>query len=158
VRWAWLIVLGFAPGCVTLTPQGQRVAVYRERLDGPPADRTMPAACRLLSSNPPQPLTELDLEGQKDPFRAERNRTGAAGANALLVLSTMTMPRRSSECPASSPITDCPPSFGAWFRVALESYTCPDEALRQLDRAIPSSATRAPGALPGGIHLRIGEP
>jgi hypothetical protein len=77
-------------------------------------------------------MPELDLEGQKDPFRAARNEAGAAGANALLVLSQMTISRRDLECPPSSPITDCPPSFGAWFRVVIESYTCTPDALQQL--------------------------
>jgi hypothetical protein len=117
----------------------------------------MPAGCRQLSADPPVPMTELDIEGQRDPFRVERNRAGAAGGNALLVLSTMTMPRRSSDCPASSPITDCPPSFGAWFRVVLESYSCTDDALQQLASAVPAGK-RVPGALPGGIQLRVSEP
>jgi hypothetical protein len=97
----------------------------------------MPRGCSLLSSKPPIAMPELDLEGQKDPFRADRNEAGAAGANALLVLSKMTISRHDGECPGSSPITDCPPSFGAWFRVVVESYACTPEALRQLS-SIPT--------------------
>ncbi len=85
-------------------------------------------------------MTELDMEGQKDPFRVERNEAGAAGANALLVLSRMTISRHDSECPGSSPITDCPPSFGAWFSVVIESYACTPDAVRRL-----SMPSRPPG-------------
>jgi hypothetical protein len=77
-------------------------------------------------------MPEVDLEGQKDPFRRERNAEGARGANALLVLSKMTMGRRDPECPTSSPITDCPFSLGAWFDVVLQSYACTPDALRTL--------------------------
>jgi hypothetical protein len=85
-----------------------------------------------VTRNAPVGMPELDLEGQKDPFRAQRNEAGAAGANALLVLSEMTISRHDSECPGASPITDCPPSFGAWFRVVLESYACSPEAVQEL--------------------------
>jgi hypothetical protein len=79
------------------------------------------------------------MEGQKDPFRRERNAAGAAGANALLVLSRMTVSRHDSECPGSSPITDCPPGFGAWFRVVIESYVCTPDALRGLSARSPTT-------------------
>jgi len=116
----------------TLTPAGERVQVFRAQLDAPPAKRSMPADCKLLQRNPPVTMTELDLEGQKDPFRKERNAAGASGANALLVLTKMTISRHNSECPGTSPITDCPPDFGAWYRVVVERYACPDEALKGL--------------------------
>jgi hypothetical protein len=122
----------FACGCATLTPEGKRVSVYRAPLDGLPSQRTMPEGCRLLYAKPPVNMTELDLEGQKDPFRMERNEAGAAGGNAVLVLSRMRQSRRDFECPVASPITDCPPSFGAWFRVAIEGYACAPDALRKL--------------------------
>ncbi len=95
----------------------------------------MPEGCELLSSTPPTDMTELDLEGQRDPFRAQRNQAGAAGANALLVLSRMTVSRHDGECPSTSPITDCPPSFGAWYKVVVEGYRCPSDALRRLSAA-----------------------
>ena len=82
-------------------------------------------------------MPEVDLEGQKDPFRAARNEAGAAGANALLVLSRMTISRHDFECPGSSPITDCPGSFGAWYRVQIESYACSADALRRLSISPP---------------------
>jgi hypothetical protein len=142
MRWCSLLPAIFACGCVSLTPEGARVSVYRAPLDGRPAQRSMPEGCRLLASAPPVPMTELDIEGQKDPFRVERNQAGAAGANALLVLSQMTISRHDSECPGSSPITDCPPSFGAWFRVVIESYTCSADALRKLSTPPPRPASR----------------
>jgi hypothetical protein len=132
MRWSWLPSAVFACGCVTLTPEGARVSVYRAPLDGLSSQRSMPEGCRLLATTPPIPMPELDLEGQKDPFRRERNAAGAAGANALLVLSRKTIGRRNMECPGSSPITDCPGSFGAWFRVAIETYACTPDALRKL--------------------------
>jgi hypothetical protein len=119
-------------GCIALTPEGARVSVYRAPLDALPAKRSMPDGCQLITAKPRVSMPELDLEGQKDPFRRDRNSEGAAGANALLVLSKMTMSRRGSECPNSSPITDCPPSFGAWFDVVVESYACSPDALRKL--------------------------
>jgi hypothetical protein len=111
---------------------GSQVAVFNAPLNAPPAKRTMPAGCRLLSSTRPFSMPELDLYGQRDPFRSERNAAAAAGGNALLVLSTLTVSRHDSDCPGSSPITDCPPSFGAWYRVALETYACTSDALRAL--------------------------
>jgi hypothetical protein len=131
-RCSALIAALLASGCVRLTPAGSRVGVYRAPLDGPPASRRMPSGCSLLAAKPAVAMPELDLEGQKDPFRGARNEAGAAGANALLVLSAMTISRHDGDCPASSPITDCPPGFGAWFRVVLESYACTPEAIRQL--------------------------
>ena len=140
--WCLLLLAVFAGGCVTLTPDGARVSVYRAPMDGLPFQRDMPEGCRLLATTPPVSMTELDTEGQKDPFRMQRNQAGAVGANVLLVLSRMTMSRHDSECPGSSPITDCPPSFGAWFRVATESYECTPDALRRLS-ALASRATQS---------------
>jgi hypothetical protein len=95
----------------------------------------MPEGCRLLARRSPVSMSELDIEGQKDPFRPARNETAAAGGNTLLVLSRITISRRDWECPASSAITDCPPGGGAWFRVVLESYACTPDALRHLSAA-----------------------
>ena len=139
MRWCWLLPAFVAWGCVTLTPEGARVAVYRAPLDGPASQRSMPEGCRLVATKPSVPMTELDMEGQKDPFRVERNEAGTAGANALLVLSRMTMSRRDPECPTSAPITDCPPGVGAWFRVAIESYACTPEALHTLSTPPPKT-------------------
>jgi len=96
-----LLLAVLACSCVTLTSDGARVKVFRGSLEAEPAQRSMPEGCRLLSSTPPTTTTELDLEGQKDPFRAQRNETGAAGGNALLVLTQMTLSRRESDCPVA---------------------------------------------------------
>jgi hypothetical protein len=119
-------------GCASLTPQGSKVAVYQAPLEGTRAQRSMPEDCRLIASKPPVAMSELDLLGQKDPFRSERNEVGAAGGNVLLVLSTQTVGRRNFECPTSSPITDCPGSLGGWYRVEIESYACSPDALGRL--------------------------
>ena len=138
-RWCSVLPGVFAFGCVALTPEGARVSVYRGPLDGPPFQRAMPEGCRLVATKPPISMPELDLEGQRDPFRMERNEAGAAGANALLVLSRMTLGRRNMDCPGGSPITDCPGSFGAWFRVATETYACTPDALRKLSTSPPTA-------------------
>jgi hypothetical protein len=67
----------------------------------------------------------------------------ADGANVLLVLSRFTVPRDNLDCPGSSPITDCPPSEGAWFRVVLETYACTTDALRKL-QTLPAAAAVPP--------------
>jgi hypothetical protein len=143
VRAVPLIVIVLASGCASLTPGGSRVVVYQAPLDGTPAQRAMPEGCSLVASKPPVTMPELDLMGQKDPFRVERNEAAADGANTILVLSRMTLARRNGECPNASPITDCPGSFGAWYSVALETYSCSDEALRIL-----SKPAEAPAAVP----------
>jgi hypothetical protein len=79
-------------------------------------------------------MTELEMDGDKVPFRLQRNDAAAAGANVLLVLSRLTMSRHDVECPGGSPITDCPPSSGAWYRVIFERYACTPEAIRALPR------------------------
>jgi hypothetical protein len=111
----------------------------------------MPDGCRLVAAKAPVSMTELEMEGQNDPYRAARNEAAAAGANVLLVLSRFTVPRHDFDCPASSPITDCPPSEGAWFRVVLESYLCTAEALRKLDTppADPVSPLHDADVVPG---------
>jgi hypothetical protein len=127
-----LIAAAAALGCATLTPEGARVSVYKAPLEGPPGEHGMPEGCRFLAAKPPVSMTELEIEGQADPYLAARNEAAAAGANVLLVLSRLTVSRRDMNCPAASPITDCPPSSGAWFRVVFESYDCAPDALRKL--------------------------
>ena len=83
-------------------------------------------------------MTELDLEGQRDPFWRERSDAALAGANALLILRRMTEGRRDSECTIGLKITDCPPSFGAWYRVVIETYECDTDALRTLAMVPPA--------------------
>ncbi len=138
VWWPFLGV--FACACVTLTQEGARVSVYTAPLDGLPVRRAMPRGCQLLSAGDPVSLTELEMEGTKDPYLVRRNQAAAAGANVLLVLSRLVISRHDFECPSSSPITDCPPSSGAWFDVVFQDYLCTQDALRIL------AATPAPSA------------
>jgi hypothetical protein len=134
-----LLLLGMlACGCSTLTPDGARVWVYQAPLDAPPAQRDMPTGCRLVQTKPAVSMTELDMEGQKDPFQLQRNEAASSGANVVLVLRRMIQGRRDSECTVGLRITDCPPSFGAWFRVVVQSYACTPDAVRTLSMLPPS--------------------
>jgi hypothetical protein len=101
----------------------------------------MPDGCRLLAETPPVWMTELEMEGEKHPYPAQRNQAGAVGANALLVRSRLIESRHYFECPGSSPITDCPPSSGAGFRVVFESYACTPNALHALSHKIQTRHT-----------------
>ena len=132
MRLRSLLLVFVASGCVALTPEGARVSVYEAPLEEPPATRAMPESCRVIATKPAVEMPELDLKGQKDPFRVERNEADAAGANVLLILSRMTISRHDTDCPAASPITDCAGSFGAWFHVVIQSYSCSPDGLRQL--------------------------
>ena len=87
--------------------------------------------CRLVATHESVDLTELDLANEIPPFVRERNRAAADGANVLLARTRVLVPR-GFECPAASPITDCPPLEGAWLRVSFEDYRCPDDALASL--------------------------
>jgi hypothetical protein len=124
------------------------VSVYEAPLDAPPARRAMPPECRLVHTSKRVSLTELDMQGQKDPYRVQRREAAAAGANALLVLSKQVISRHDPDCPGASPITDCPPGFGAWFDVVFESYACPPDAIRKLPQA-GSPPAKVPPATPG---------
>src|SRR5262245_55273073 len=132
MRWCALLLVVLGCGCATLTPEGGRVVVYQAQLDAPPAKREMPDGCRLLDTTPPVSLTELDIYGQDDPYRRQRHQMAAGGANALLVLLQQISTRSDFECPATSRITDCPASSGAWFRVVFEGYACTPDALQTL--------------------------
>lgn len=99
----------------------------------------MPRGCRLVLAHPPVDMSELRMTGSKDPFHAERVRAGQAGGNVLLVRSRMIVPRMDYNCPAASPITDCPPSDGSWSRVVFEDYACSGEAMKELEALNSSS-------------------
>jgi hypothetical protein len=118
--------------CATVGSAPIDVSVYQAPLDAPPARRAMPSGCRLIHTSKRVSLTELDMQGQKDPYRVQRREAAAAGANALLVLSKQVISRHDPDCPGASPITDCPPGFGAWFDVVFESYACSADALQKL--------------------------
>ena len=113
------------------------VAVFRARLEGPPSGRVMPQGCRAIQTTPPRTMTEVEMEGQRDPYKAERASAAAAGGNALLVLSKVIMPRRNVDCPTALRITDCPGSTGAWLQIVFESYACTADALKTLSTPPP---------------------
>ena len=92
----------------------------------------MPRGCRLLLQHPPVDMSELRMTGPNDPFHDERIRAAQAGGNVLLVRSRMIVPRMDYNCPAASPITDCPPAEGSWHLVAFEDYACSAEAMKEL--------------------------
>jgi hypothetical protein len=94
----------------------------------------MPAGCHELRRTAPQPWSELDRTGSRDPYRTERAATEAAGGHVLPVLDRQTRPRSDFDCPAASPITDCPPSLGAWFDLVFVSYACSAPSLAELPR------------------------
>lgn len=128
-----LLLLVLETACATpMTPQGARVFVVRAPLSQSPGQQPMPAGCTLAAATTTLSRTEFDLEGQHDPFREEQNNAGTAGANVLVVRSRVVVPRRDFDCPASSPITDCPASSGAWYDVVIEGYTCPDDVAQVL--------------------------
>ena len=129
-RLLLLVVVACAP---TLTHQGAGVSVF-EVPQASAADTKMPDGCKLVAAKPAVKLTEREMYGQKDPYRLMRNEAGAAGANALLVRPHMIIARRDFDCPAKSPITDCPGSDGAWYAVTFESYSCSADALQELSR------------------------
>ncbi len=132
-KLAGLVVLTISAACATapLPPAAARVRVYQAPLDGPAAN-PMPGGCREVARQPVAAWTELRMTGTRDPYRTELDRTAAAGGNVLLVLSRITVPRQCYDCPAASPITDCPPCEGAWFDVVLVSYACPAASLAEL--------------------------
>jgi len=129
---------------VPLSPEGARVRVFNAPLETADQQSRMPAACRLVSATAPVSMTELEMEGQRDPYRVQRNTAGAAGADVLLVRSRVVTSRHDPDCPAAARITDCPPSSGAWFRVVFESYACGPDA--HLPSSRPEDAPREPSA------------
>jgi len=92
----------------------------------------LPAGCKLLTAHPSVQQTERDLAISE--FKSERERAAAAGGNVVFAREEMIVPRQGYDCPARSPITDCPPSEGAWFRVVYEDYTCSADAMTELSR------------------------
>jgi hypothetical protein len=108
----------------------QGVSVFKKESGYGAKASPLPAGCRMLAAHPGVDQTELDLATTE--FRLERERAAAAGANVLIAQEEMIVPRRNYDCPEASPITDCPPSEGAWFRVIYEDYDCSPEALGEL--------------------------
>ena len=105
-QWCAFLVLVLGSGCATpLTPQGARVFVVRAPLAplASPPQQPMPSGCTLATATSTLSRTEFELEGQHDPFREDRNKAGAAGANVLVVRSRMVVPRRDSAAPHRHP-------------------------------------------------------
>jgi len=111
---ACVLFLMMVAGCVTAqSAQSRGVLIVRTALQKPPRPSVMPSECKLVNATPPVSRSEFDLEGQHHPFRDEQDRAAKAGANLLLVRSRVVVPRRDLDCPAASPITDCPATLGA---------------------------------------------
>src|SRR4051812_20231008 len=108
---AALLASGCAPA---LTAQGAKVSVYVVKDAAAAGTTPMPEGCRSLGTQPLGTMTEAEIAVQKDPYRLGRNEAGRAGANALLVRSSLLVPRRTFDCAVASPITDCPGNSGAW--------------------------------------------
>ena len=132
-REAIAVAVLFGMACATAPRDKVGVAVFEAPLEGSP----MPEGCRLLFSHPPVDMNELQMTGSKDPFHAQRVRAAAAGGNALLVRSELIVPRQDDNCPAASPITNCPPSEGYWARVVFEDYACSRGAIASLPQSKP---------------------
>ena len=99
---AWLLLVFATCGCVTLTPEGARVAVYTAKFEVPPARRQMPDGCLRLGVLPEDRMSEMEMEGLSDPFRKQRNAAGSAGGNVLLMLKRAAGARRDPECPGAA--------------------------------------------------------
>lgn len=127
-----MLLAVMAASCVTLTPEGQKVAVFTAPVDAPPERHQMPDGCERLTTLPRDWMSEQEIEGQTDPFTKQRNASAVAGGNAVLVLRKLARPRRDPDCPNASPIRDCPGVSGAWYNVDFEAYRCSAEALRAL--------------------------
>lgn len=116
--------------CASSAPDRGGVRVYQAPLSDEPAG--MPRGCRLVLAHPPVEMSELRMTGSKDPFHDERVRAAQAGGNVLLARSRVIVPRMDNNCPAASPITDCPPFEGSWHLVVFEDYACSGEAMKEL--------------------------
>ena len=110
------------------TDASARVVVYRAPA-GPGVG--MPSGCRLLGETSPLTMSEADL-GASGAFSRERASAAAAGANVLLSVEQMVSPRSDFDCAAAQPISDCPQTLGAWYRVVVRSYACDEIAQRTL--------------------------
>ena len=128
---AW-IVSGARCASAPPSPEAQKVRVVHRREGYGAGNLPLPAGCRLLASHPSVDLTERELALFE--FARERERSAASGGNVVLAREEITVPRRDDDCPAASPITDCPPSEGAWFRVTYDDYACSAEAADELSR------------------------
>jgi hypothetical protein len=140
--WSLGLVL-LASGCATYSPLAAQVSVYRQPVNDFSSAAPMPAGCRSVSAKPVVPMTELEMIGDKQAFRRQREEAATSGANTLLVRTHLVHPR-GFNCPVASPITDCPGTSGAWYDVVFEGYACDAEALEKLATP-PATAARPAG-------------
>jgi hypothetical protein len=131
---ATILVVGLTPRCASAPSPAARGVVVVRRTEGyGAAAGPLPSGCRMLASHPSVERTELDLA--TSDLVGERERAVRAGGNVVVAREEMLVPRRDDDCPAASPITDCPPSEGAWFRVVYQDYACSEDAAGELRRA-----------------------
>jgi hypothetical protein len=129
-------LLAAAARCATTPSPAARGVLVLHAKEGYGAKASpLPAGCRLVGAHPSVDQTERDLAISE--FRRERERAASSGANVVLAREEMIVPRRDYDCPASSKITDCPPSEGAWFRVVYEDYACSPDAVDALRSPSP---------------------
>ena len=76
----------------------------------------------------------------EDPYRRQRNDTGAAGGNVLLVLSNRFVTRYKTDCAPSDTSPDCQNRAQNWYKVSFESYACDPAALAALSQ-IPAEGS-----------------
>ena len=139
-RSASVLALVFANACISSLQPQVGVWVFQAPLEGSP----MPEGCRLLFSHPPEFMNELQMTRSKDPFHAERLRVQTAGGNVLLARFRIDVPRQDYDCPAASPITNCPPSEGYWATVVFEDYACSRGAIGSLSPSKPQESSSGP--------------
>jgi hypothetical protein len=125
------VLLGAVLGCTSLTPEGAKVEVYEADLATPADSRKLPDGCRRVASPLPVQEMEVDRLGD-DPYRLQRNETGAHGGNVLLVLSDKIRRLPRTDCAPSDNSYDCRSRSQNWYLVEFESYGCDAPALYAL--------------------------
>jgi len=126
-----------AAACTTITPEGAKVKVYETNAATPPEARRLPDGCRLVGTSPAIQQMEPDRLVE-DPYRVQRNATGAHGGNVLLVLSDRFRHLPRTDCSPSDNSYDCQSRSQNWYSVDFESYACDAPALQALSQIQPS--------------------
>lgn len=130
---AALLITGIGCASAPASPAAQAVRVFHVQEGYGAISVPVPGGCRLVAAHPSVQQTERELAISE--FKPERERAAAANANVVFARQEMIVPRQNYDCPVKAPITDCPPSEGAWFRVVYEDYACSPEAVAELSRA-----------------------
>lgn len=137
----WAALAFAAAACASITPEGARVRVYEADLATPAEARRLPDGCRLLATT--APVDQMESERHvDDPYRVQRNATGAQGGNVLLVLSSRFVTRYKTDCAPSDTSADCQNRAQNWYKVGFESYACDAPAAAALAKL---ESDRAPG-------------